>query len=44
MSHSGVVPCGGGAKQCNAMLCCTGLCPHDYLILGPVTLFHAASC
>ena len=44
MSHSGAVPCGSGARQCNAMRCCTRLCPHGYLILGPVTKFRAVSC
>ena len=43
MSHSGAVPCGSGARQCNAMRCCMMLCPHGYLVLGPVTEFHAAS-
>ena len=42
-SHSGAVPCGSGARQCNAMRCCTMLCPHGYLVLGPMTKFRAAS-
>ena len=37
MSHSGAVSRGSGARQCDAMRCCTMLCPHDYLILGPMT-------
>ena len=35
-SHSGAVPCGSGARQCNAIHCCARLCPHGYLILGPM--------
>ena len=37
MSHSGAVPCGSGARQCDAVRCCVGLCLHGYLVLGPMT-------
>ena len=39
--HSGVVPCGSGARQCDAMRCYV---PRGYLVLGPVTELRAASC
>ena len=44
MCHSGAVPCGSGARQCDAVRCCVSIRPHGFLVLGLMTKFRAASC